>query len=269
MTGETPYSLAEMLRAGETVLTAWSSVPDRGFISLLATQPFDAITLDMQHGGHDERSVFDGVEAVLTKTKPCVVRIPVGRFDMASRALDFGADAVIAPMINSVEDAESFAAAMKYPPAGGRSWGASRAIGLRGIAGGNDYLKSANGSTLAFAMIETREALALLDEILAVDGIDGVFVGPADFSIAWTNGETFDPRLEDMMGAVGDIASQAKGVGKLAGVFAANPADTPRYVSMGYSFVAVGFDVAVVAKGASAVLDIARGQTNDTVSAGY
>ncbi|MCR9123840.1 MAG: aldolase/citrate lyase family protein [Phyllobacteriaceae bacterium] len=254
------YELAGALRAGQTVLTAWSALPEAGFVGLLAGAGFDAVTLDMQHGGHHEQSVWHGIEAITAQRVPAIVRVPVGRFEMASRALDFGADAVIAPMINSVEDARAFAAFMKYPPLGERSWGPTRAIGVRGIEGGNAYLARANAETLAFAMIETRAALDSLDAILAVDGIDAVFVGPADFSIAWTGGERLDPTLDDMMDAVADIATRAKKAGKLAGIFAADPAMVPRYVQMGYGLIAAGFDAAIVKKGADAVLSAARGK---------
>lgn len=253
------YALARALRAGETVLTAWSALPDTGFVGMLARAGFGAITLDMQHGGHTEQSVWSGLEVVIGQGKPALVRIPVGRFDMASRALDFGAEAVIAPMINTVDEARTFAAAMKYPPLGERSWGPTRAIGLRGLEGGNAYLHSANSQTLAFAMIETRAALDSLDAIVAVEGIDGVFVGPADFSITWTEGATLDPKLDDMMGAIGDIAGHARQAGKLAGVFAADPAMGQRYIAMGYTLVAVGFDGAIVAAGVKTLLDAARG----------
>lgn len=265
-----PYTLFDALAEDRTVLTAWSSVADTGFVAALADQDFDAVTLDMQHGGHSEQSVLDGSEAVIRRGRVCAVRIPVGRNDFASRALDFGADAVIAPMINSVDDARAFAAAVKYPPVGGRSWGPSRAVAVRAVAGGNDYLHSANHKTVAFAMIETREALAAVHDIVAVDGIDGVFVGPADFSIAWTGGEKLDPQLDDMMGAIADIAAKAKARGKHAGIFSMNPADTPKYQAMGYRFIAVGFDTGVIAKGAQAILSVARGEADySEIKGGY
>ncbi|MDP3897082.1 MAG: aldolase/citrate lyase family protein, partial [Mesorhizobium sp.] len=108
--------LGDRLRAGEVLCTAWSGIPDALTVELVAAQGFEAVTLDMQHGGHNEDSVLRGIAPVLAAGKHAIVRIPVGRFDMASRALDFGAEAVIAPMVNSVEDARRFAASMKYPP---------------------------------------------------------------------------------------------------------------------------------------------------------
>ncbi|QBK30959.1 HpcH/HpaI aldolase family protein [Roseitalea porphyridii] len=253
------YELAGALRAGKTVLTAWSAQPEAGLVGMIAGAGFDAVTMDMQHGGHHEASIWDGVAAVLLRRVPAIVRVPVGRFDMASRALDFGADAVIAPMINSVEDARALAAFTKYPPLGERSWGPTRGLALRGVEGGNAYLHSANADTLCFAMIETRAALDALDDILDVDGIDAVFVGPADFSIAWTGGQGVDATLDDMMDAVADVAARAKAKGKLAGIFAVDPAMAPRYAQMGFGLIAAGFDAAIVNRGAQAVLSAARG----------
>ena len=190
----------------------------------LAGGPFDAVTLDMQHGGHHEDSVLRALLPITAAGKPGLVRIPVGRFDMASRALDFGAEAVIAPMVNSLEDARLFAAAMKYPPIGQRSWGPTYAMSRGKTADSAAWLANANADTLALAMIETREALAILDDILAVPGIDGVLVGPSDFSIAWSNGETMNPGLEDMMQAIGDIGQRTRAVGKHAAIYVVDPA---------------------------------------------
>lgn len=251
------YALAESLSAGETVFTVWSSIPDLGLVEQLAAGPFGAITLDMQHGGHHVESVLNGLSPVITAGKAAVVRIPLGEFGMASRALDFGADAVIAPMINTIEDAVAFRDAMKFPPVGRRSWGPSRATALRGIAGGPDYLRTANTRTLSFAMIETRDALDIAGDIAALDGIDGLFVGPSDFSIAWSGGATIDPGLGDMQDAVASIAETARKAGKHAGIFAAAPSMVPGFIEMGFRFISVAMDFSVISAGQKAVLDAA------------
>ncbi|MBB2970594.1 HpcH/HpaI aldolase/citrate lyase family protein [Mesorhizobium sp. RMAD-H1] len=248
-------SLASRLRSGETLLSAWSALPEPLTIEAVARTAFDAVTLDMQHGGHDERSVLHGVGLILALGKPPVVRIPVGRFDMASRALDFGAEAVIAPMINSVEDAQRFAAAMKYPPVGERSWGPFRTNTGYGERGSNDYLTNANRETLAFAMIETRAAFEALDGILGVRGIDGVFVGPGDFSIAWSNGRESNPASETLVEPLTEIARKAAAIGKLAGIYAPNPDFARRYTPLGYRFITVSHDTSYIRLGAQALVD--------------
>jgi 4-hydroxy-2-oxoheptanedioate aldolase len=264
-----PYQMANLLRSGDTLLTAWSSLPSADLVDHLATTGFEAVTLDMQHGGHDERSVWDGLSAIINRQKCAIVRIPVGRNDMTSRALDMGADAVIAPMINSEEDARAFADAAKYPPLGSRSWGATRALSLRGLDGGNKFLANANSETLALAMIETREALAALDDILAVEGIDGVFVGPSDLSIAWTNGGSVDPALDDMMKAIAMIAKKTRDAGKLAGIFSVNPSDAPRFTQMGFQLIALGFETSLISVGAEQFIKAARNGDQADLDGGY
>jgi 4-hydroxy-2-oxoheptanedioate aldolase len=251
-------NLAARLAADETVISAWSAIPDALTVDALAQTPVDAVTLDMQHGGHHEDSVLRGLAPVIAAGKPAIVRVPVGRFEMASRALDFGADAVIAPMVNSVADAKAFAASMKYPPIGQRSWGASYAMSRRGKKDGGEWLKNANSDTLSFAMVETREALAILDDILAVPGIDGIFVGPSDFSIAWTGGASINPGLDDMMEAIADIGKRTRAAGKHAAIYIIDPALAGRYVSFGYRLLAIGTEQRYLTVGATQMLDTAR-----------
>jgi len=250
--------LGDRLRAGETLITAWSGIPDALTVELVATQGFDAVTLDMQHGGHNEDSVLRGIAPVLAARRHCLVRIPVGRFDMASRALDFGAEAVIAPMVNSVDDARRFAAAMKYPPLGERSWGPTYAAPRAGSTSQKEWLRNANSSTFAIAMIETRAAVDALDGILATPGIDGIFLGPSDFSIAWTRGETIDTTLEDMMATIAEIAKRAEKAGKFCGIYIMDPKVSGRMVAMGYRLLAMGSEHKLIALGAETLLASVR-----------
>ena len=247
-------TLASRLAAGETIFTAWSGVPDSLVVEILAAQPFDAVTLDMQHGGHHEDSVLRGLVPVLAANKPALVRIPVGRFDMASRALDFGAEAVIAPMVNSVADAKLFAAAMKYPPLGERSWGPTYAFPRHGKGDYAEWLRDTNQRTMAFAMVETRAALDALDGILDTPGIDGIFVGPSDFSIAWSNGATINSTLESMMETVASIAERTRKAGKHAAIYVIEPAIAGRVVSMGFRLLAMGSDHTLISLGAKTLI---------------
>lgn len=251
-------TLQQRLSEGEILFTAWSSIPDALTVEVVAYQGFDAVTLDMQHGAHHEDSVVRSISPILGAAKHPVVRVPVGRFDMASRALDFGAEAVIAPMVNSVADAKAFAAAMKFPPTGERSWGPTFALARRRTTDMQAHLREANSETLAFAMIETRAALGLLDGILEVEGIDGVFLGPADFSIAWTNGATINPMLEDMMETVGSIAKRAREAGKLAAIYVVDPVLAGRYAKMGYQLMAIGNEMRFIALGSEMMLKAVR-----------
>jgi 4-hydroxy-2-oxoheptanedioate aldolase len=251
--------LRDKLDQDRMLITAWSTSPSEEMAGALARCPFDTVTVDMQHGAHTETTAFASAKAIFAAGKPAIMRIPVGRNDLASRALDMGFEAVIAPMINSVSDAEAFAAAMKYPPVGERSWGPMRALQLHSRHSPESYFRSANSETLALAMIETRAAFAALDGILATDGIDGIFVGPSDLSISWSDGAGVDPQNEELQDVIAEIGSRAHRAGKVAAIFAVDPADVPRFGKMGYRLAALNTDPAIIHAGAAVMLDKARG----------
>lgn len=253
-------SLVSVLRARGTCLTAWIATPEPLIAENAARVGFDCVTLDMQHGLHDPASVMRGIGAVALGGVPAVVRIPVGDFAMASRALDMGASAIIAPMINSAADARAFAAAAKYPPIGERSWGPVRTMQLSGVSDGGAYLRSANAEVLTFAMIETRAAVDALDEILDVPGIDAVFIGPSDLSIALSDGADVDPMRPDNQRVAADILRRARQAGKLAGIFAVTAAQAKHYRALGYDLVACGTDGIYFRLGASTMLAEARAE---------
>jgi 4-hydroxy-2-oxoheptanedioate aldolase len=184
-------SFMDRLRGGSPALAAWCGMSEPAIPALLAREAFDAVVLDLQHGAIDFAAALRAVPLVAAAGKPAMVRVPVGEFATASRFLDAGASGVIAPMINTIEDARRFASFMKFPPTGERSWGPHGALALSGLTPG-DYFQTANGLSVSFAMVETREALAIIDDIMAVPGIDGIFIGPSDLSIALSQGH--EPR---------------------------------------------------------------------------
>jgi len=210
MSSERLLAHADLLRSGTPTFTGWVSTASPVNADLLAREDFDSITLDMQHGLHDPVSVMRAIGSVSAAGVPVIVRVPVGDFAMAARALDVGAVGVIAPMIDTAADARAFVAQVKYPPVGRRSWGAGTAMALHGVETPLDYLHGANDATLALAMIETREAVEAIDEILAVEGLDGVFIGPNDLSIALTDGERIDVLDPLVDGALDRIAAAAR-----------------------------------------------------------
>jgi 4-hydroxy-2-oxoheptanedioate aldolase len=251
-------ALAKRIGGGSGLLTAWVGMPEPLVAGQLALEDFDAVTLDMQHGVNDIHSVRLGVAQVTLAGKPTIIRIPVGEFSTASRVLDLGVAGVIAPMINSKEDATSFAKFMKYPPLGERSWGPTIAFGLTGTEG-NDYLKAANATSLAIAMVETREALAALDDILATPGIDAVFVGPSDLSIALSHGAHVDPSRKDVADALDHVVARCRAHKKSACCFAPSPSAAVELKAKGYDLMAIGTDFSQLRSGARAQIAIARG----------
>lgn len=256
---KTIESLSKKIGGGSGLLTAWVGMPDPLVASELAREDFDAITLDMQHGANDIHSVQLGTAHVLLSGKPAIVRIPVGQFALASRVLDFGVSGIIAPMINSREDAETFASFMKFPPIGERSWGPTIAMGLSGQSG-DDYLKRANKISVSIAMVETREALAAVDDILSTKGIDAVFVGPSDLSIALSNGKNVNPARGDVADALMHVLKRCKAHNKAACCFAPSPEAARDLHKKGFDLMAIGTDFGQLRSGARAQIEKARGK---------
>ncbi|WP_404286811.1 HpcH/HpaI aldolase/citrate lyase family protein [Microvirga sp. RSM25] len=249
--------LADQLRSGSPVLSAWCGLPDPSVAGLLAREGFDAITIDMQHGAIDFAVTVRAIPLVAAAGKPTLVRIPVGEFATASRLLDAGASAVIAPMINGVEDARRFGSFVKYPPLGQRSWGPHAAVPLSGLQP-KDYFAQANGFTLALAMVETREALAAVDDILAAPEIDGIFVGPSDLSIALSNGAENNPTGRAASAALDHLLARAKAANKVIGVYAPSGERGGELARKGFDLVSIGTDTGFLRAGAQAALAAAR-----------
>jgi 4-hydroxy-2-oxoheptanedioate aldolase len=147
---------------------------------------------------------------------------------------------------------------MKFPPLGERSWGAYGALALTGLQPG-DYLRQGNDLTVAFAMVETRESLSNLDEILAVPGIDGVFVGPSDLSIALLGGKGVDPAGPEVEKALDHVLARTKAAGKLSAIFASSGARAGELARKGFNMVSIGNDMSMLRAGAQAALAAARG----------
>ena len=245
--------LRRLLAEDGACVSAWIGTPGRGWIEQVAGLGFDAVTLDMQHGMHGEGDALAAIASIAASGKPALVRIPVGRFDLASRVLDAGAHGVIAPMINSLDDAKAFAAHMKYPPVGERSFGATFAQRRLGVAA-SDYVPHANAQTMAIAMIETRAAFEAADEILALEGIDAIFMGPADFSISIQGGGMPKAFGDDTIGMIEELARKAKRAGKAAAVFCHDAAAANRCHAMGYRMIALGLDAAYLQNGVGPML---------------
>lgn len=248
------FDLATRLRAGESVQVGWIGNGDAIFAEVVARSGFDAVVLDMQHGLFGPTSLAGSIGAVAAAGKSAVVRVPLDDAAMASRALDMGAVAVIAPMIDTAEQARAFADAAKYAPLGRRSWGPGRAMMLSGETIAQRHLVTANEATLMLAMIETREGLDAVEDILAVPGIDGVFVGPSDLSIALSGGDRVDPSSTLVDLALARIVDATRSAGKIAGIFGGAPERVKIVREIGFTFVSIGHDTAYVKAGIDAMI---------------
>jgi 4-hydroxy-2-oxoheptanedioate aldolase len=246
--------ISERLRNGETSLVLWSANTDPQAMESIARSDIGTVVLDVQHGAHDERSIQRSVAICRSVGKPVMVRLPIERDDLASRSLDFGADGVIAPMINNGDDARRFATVCKYPPLGERSWGPIGDFIISGTRDGETYLNSANANTVALAMVETREAFDNIDAIIATEGIDGVFVGPSDFTVNWTRGELLSAKTDEILDAIRTVADKLKSAGKIAGIYASSPDEVERYHGMGYRLITATADWVALDAGIASAL---------------
>lgn len=250
-------SLASHLKEGRPAFSAWCGLPEPAISGYLAREPgFDAAVLDMQHGVIDFLAATRAIPLIAAAGKAALGRIPVGDFATASRLLDAGASGIIAPMVNTVEDARRFVSFAKFPPQGERSWGPHPALTLTGLAF-PQYFHGANDFLITFAMIETREALDRVDDILAVDGLDALFIGPSDLSIGLSRGTALEPMGAEVDKAIDHALTRARAAGKLAGIYAPTGERAGDFARRGYNFIAVGSDIAFLRNGAAAMLKAA------------
>lgn len=259
MAANQPFPLATALRAGETVFAGWATLGAPIAAETLARQGFPAVVLDVQHGLWDTASLIAGINAVHHGGAAPLVRVPLEDFAAASRALDFGAEGIIAPMINSASDARRFACAAKFPPVGERSFGPQRAMMLQGRTVNSDYLREANQGTLALAMIETPTALNDVNDIAATDGIDALFVGPYDLSTALSGGAAQDLTAPEVERAIDKICAAALKAGKIPGIYCRDAARALAMAGRGFRFLTIGSDLALLREGAAGVLAALKG----------
>jgi 4-hydroxy-2-oxoheptanedioate aldolase len=255
----TAFALARRLRAGETVFSAWSSLASPIVAETIAREGFAAVTLDAQHGLWDTASILAGIGALSHAGAAPIVRVPLNDFGFVSRALDFGAEAIIAPMINSEADARQFASVAKYPPLGERSWGPQRAMSLQGQSVTTDYLRDANSGTLTLAMIETPQALANVDTIAATPGIDALFIGPYDLSTSLSAGKAQDINAPEVDKAIDKICAAAVKAGKIPGIYCRDTGRALAMANRGFTFLTVGSDQGLVREGAAAQVKALKG----------
>jgi 4-hydroxy-2-oxoheptanedioate aldolase len=253
------FSLARRLRAGETVLSGWCGLPYPIVAELVGREGFPAVTLDGQHGLWDTSALLGAIAAVRQGGAAPIVRIPVGAFASVSRALDFGAEGIIAPMINTPADARAYVSCAKFPPVGERSWGPHRATTLADMPDQKVYLREANTLTVTFAMIETRTALDNVEAIAATPGIDALFLGPADLSIALSNGANVDPMAPEVDREIDRITAAATKAGKIMGAYCHSAERAMALAKRGVRFLAVGSDMGFLRAGAAAALKAAKG----------
>lgn len=232
------------LAAGETLIGAWVGLAEPYLAEITATAGFDWLLIDGEHAPNDLRSIMAQLRIVEGSGSTPVVRLPMGETWAIKQALDIGVQSLLIPMVDSAADAERLVRAVRYPPRGERGVGSAlaRASRFSGIA---DYLTTADAQIWLGVQVETRAGLAALDDILAVEGVDGVFIGPADLSAAMGFlGQLDHP---EVLAAVQNAIARIAASGKAPGILWTDEANARRAIADGARFVATAIDVTVYA----------------------
>ena len=244
-----------LARAGTPAFGTMANAASPLMAEWLGQAGYDFVVVDLQHGENDLATVSRMLQALSATPATPVVRVPSKAGVAIQRVLDLGAYGVIVPQVDTRTDAEDVVRHVRYAPAGERSYGPIRGA----IYGGPDYFSAASRELLVLPMIESATGLANAREILAVDGIDGCFVGPADLGITLGESpENLKQLLKNVDEPVGRIAEMAKAAGKIAGIHAFDVDDARRRIAQGYRFMTVMADTRLVSAGASAALGALR-----------
>ncbi len=233
-----------------TALNAWVAVPSILSAEAMASAGWDAMTVDMQHGTADYADLLRLLPIIEKSGAAPMVRVPWVDEAHIMRALDAGALGIIAPMIQNAADAERLVSACHYPPQGGRSFGPVRAR----LAWGNDYPARANEELVVLAMIETAEAVDDLENILAVPGLTGVYIGPADLSAAHGHTPGFDPTEPEIVELIEHIRSRTAKAGLKCCLHCGTPSYAREAEAKGMEMVTISSDARFVEAGAKQVI---------------
>ncbi|CAM4061355.1 4-hydroxy-2-oxoheptanedioate aldolase [Deinococcus marmoris] len=239
------------LGRGDTLCGLWLALADPYSAEVCAGAGFDWLLIDGEHAPNDLRSTLASLQALAAY--PAVtplVRPPVGDTVGIKRLLDIGARNILIPMVETAIQAQELVAATRYPPRGVRGVGASLAR-ASGFGRDADYLQHAEDGVCLLLQIESIAGLEALDEIAAVDGVDGVFIGPADLAASF--GQLGNPGHPDVQNAIRDAATRIRAAGKAAGILSTDEAQAQTYLEWGYTFVAVGTDVTLLSRASTAL----------------
>ncbi len=237
------------LKNNETQIGMWLGLANSYSAELIATTGFDWLLIDAEHAPNNVTTVLQQLQAIAPyqmqgHSQP-VVRPPVGDAVLIKQLLDVGVQTLLVPMVESAEQAKGLVDAMRYPPEGIRGVGSAlaRASLWNSV---DDYLNQANDEMCLLVQVENLAGLDNIAKIAATDGVDGVFIGPADLCAAM--GYRGNPTHPVVMQAIEDAVKTVRQAGKAAGILYADPTQAKKFIEMGFNFVAVGVDTTLLAK---------------------
>lgn len=237
------------LQAGERLIGCWMGLSDLYAAEILGTSGFDWIVVDGEHAPNDIRSMRDQLIALEASDSHPVVRLPIGDTHLIKQVLDIGAQTILVPIVESKAQAQALVRACHYPPRGVRGVGASLARASR-FSAIPDYTTTADDQICLLVQVENRAGLAALDDILTVDGVDGVFIGPADLSADM--GFAGNAAAPEVRAAILNALHRIAAAGKAPGILSTDDTVTAIYRDAGAQFLAVGIDVLMLARTARA-----------------
>lgn len=242
-------------REGRTSVNAWLTIPSPWVAEQMAHAGFDALTIDMQHGLIGFETAVTMLQAISTTDVTPLVRVAWNDPAAIMQVLDAGAYGIICPMISTRAQAEDFVSACRFPPQGTRSYGPTRGF----MYGGQDYVEKANETLLTFALIETAEAMANLDDIASTPSLSGLYIGPSDLSINLGVKKRADFSDPVMVDAVGEILAACRKHNLIPGVQAQSAANAKRMAEMGFTLVTPLTDISFLKAKAEEAVRETRG----------
>jgi 4-hydroxy-2-oxoheptanedioate aldolase len=237
------------LAARQPQIGLWVAFGSPNVAELLSHCGYDWLVIDGEHAPNDLPLMLAQLQATQAGGAHPVIRVPQGESWLIKQVLDIGAQTVLVPMVDTAEQARAMVRAMRYPPDGIRGMGTLGRASRYGLTA--DYLTTANAQTCLLVQAETRAALENLDEICAVDGVDGVFIGPADLSADM--GYPANPGAPEVVAAIDDAIRRITEHGKAAGILVGGAAPAKHALSLGATCVAVGHDVGLLRQAALAL----------------
>ncbi len=239
------------LRAGETQIGLWLALADSYSAEICAGAGFDWLLIDGEHAPNDLRSILAQLQTIAAYPAQAIVRAPAGEVHIIKQLLDLGAQTMLIPMVETSEQAAHFVSAVRYPPVGIRGVGSALARASHWNAVPN-YLRNADSEICLLLQIESVEGMKNLEEIAAVDGVDGIFLGPSD--LAASLGHLGDPMHSEVQSTIRDAIRRIQAAGRPAGILSADEEQARHWLALGCSFVAVGADTTLLARSARGLL---------------
>jgi 4-hydroxy-2-oxoheptanedioate aldolase len=255
--------LKARIAAGKAAVNGWLAIPSGFSAEVMAQCGWDSVTVDLQHGVQDYQSMVQCFQAMQAHPITPLVRVPWNEPGIIGKCLDGGAMGIICPMVNNAAEAKALADASLYPPQGKRSNGPIRAA-MYGEA--SSYQATANTEVLVIAMIETREGIDNIDEILSVPGISGIYIGPSDMGLALGMIPILDREEPVILEIYDNLLASCKKHGKIAGLHNGTAAYAARMIQKGFRFVTIANDSGLMARAAREAVLATRKAAGDVAN---